>query len=86
VQRFKKILKILFNSIIFIIIILYNLPENIEKIFIYFGFCNYDIKNIVYNLPPTIKEIIIKKEYHKQFITKIPFGTIITIQYFDIIK
>jgi hypothetical protein len=56
-----------------------NLPEHIEKIFIYFDIDDYYNQKID-NLPITIKEIVIKKEEHKKFLLNIPFETIITVQ------
>ncbi len=55
-----------------------NLPEHIEKLFIFF----YEEKNHdkkIDNLPPSLKEIIIEDEYHKEYFTKIPFGVKFTI-------
>jgi hypothetical protein len=61
--------------------ILNNLPNHIEKIYIKFcGYCNSFIKKNIDNLPFSIKEIIIQKEEHEDFLTKIPFETIISIQ------
>jgi hypothetical protein len=55
-----------------------NIPEHIEKIYIYFS--DYDDKNRkVENLPLTIKEIVIEDEYYKKYI-KIPFECILTIK------
>jgi hypothetical protein len=53
-----------------------NIPEHIEKVYIYF---NDKQDKKVENLPLTIKEIIINDEEYKKYI-KIPFGTILTIK------
>ena len=54
-----------------------NIPEHIEKVYIYFS-CDH-IHKKVENLPLTIKEIVIKNEEFKKYI-KIPFGCILTIK------
>ena len=54
-----------------------NIPEHIEKVYIYFS-CDH-IHKKVENLPSTIKEIVIEDEQFQKYI-KIPFGCIITIK------
>jgi hypothetical protein len=58
-------------------ILINNLPECIEKLYILFYFGDKN-SNKVENLP-SIKEIIIEKKHYQKYI-KIPFGTIITIK------
>jgi hypothetical protein len=58
-------------------ILINNLPENIEKINIFFDEEN-EI-NKIENLPLLLKEIIIENEHHKKYI-KIPFDTVVTIK------
>jgi hypothetical protein len=58
-----------------------NIPEHIEKIYIWFSNDDkYDKK--VENLPLTIKEIVIENEKFKDYI-KIPFGCVLTIKKFE---
>jgi hypothetical protein len=56
-----------------------NLPDNIEKLHIYFSNRHSQNKNIQ-NLPITLKEIIIEKEEYKKYLIKIPFDTVIIIK------
>jgi hypothetical protein len=64
-----------------------NLPNNIERIIIFFNYNNNDNdKNKITNIPSTVKEISIYepfgcKDDAEKFIEKIPFDCIIT--YFD---
>jgi hypothetical protein len=55
-------------------ILINNLPEHIEKLFIKFSI----VKNKIENLPITIKEIIIENKEYKKYIKK-PFDAIITV-------
>jgi hypothetical protein len=55
-----------------------NIPEHIEKIYIFFDFLQVKFPKIE-NLPSTIKKIIIEKEKYKKYI-KIPFGCILKIK------
>jgi hypothetical protein len=59
-----------------------NIPEHIEKIYIYFSVYNEDGNTKVENLPSTIKEIVIEDEKFKDYI-KIPFGCVLTIKKFE---
>jgi hypothetical protein len=56
-----------------------NLPEHIEKLFIVFSLYKPYKGCQVINLPLSLKEIIIESDIHKKYLTKIPFGTIITV-------
>ncbi len=58
-------------------ILINNLPNHIEKIFINFENCK---KKQVSNLPITIKEIIIKNEKYKKYLINIIFDVKIIIQ------
>jgi hypothetical protein len=66
-------------------IFLNNLPEEIKKIYIYFYSAeelasNKNKNKNVENLSITLKEIVIQNKKYEKYLTKIPFGTIITIQ------
>jgi hypothetical protein len=59
-------------------ILINNIPNHIEKVFIKFYHNDKPYKKVE-NLPLTIKEIVIKKEIYKKYI-KIPFGCKLTIK------
>jgi hypothetical protein len=59
-------------------ILINNIPEQIEKIYIDFSYCNIQNKKVE-NLPYTIKEIVIQDKKHKKYI-KVPFGCVLSIK------
>jgi hypothetical protein len=61
-------------------VLINNIPEHIDDLYIDFYHYNKDNKNVD-NLPLTIKRIFIENEKHKNFI-KIPFGCVLTIKKF----
>jgi hypothetical protein len=62
-----------------------NIPDFIEKVFIYFFEDDSDNKKIT-NLPITIKEIIVNLKKKIHFIEKVPYGCIIKDMNGNIIK
>jgi hypothetical protein len=58
--------------------LLNNIPEHIEKIYIYFDY-RYDYNKKIENLPLTIKEIIIYDEKYIKYI-KVPFNCILSVK------
>jgi hypothetical protein len=63
-------------------ILINNLPEHIEKLFIYFENDDEDVNIKIDNLPLFLKEIIIEDICYKKYI-KIPFDTVVTIKNFE---